>query len=1209
MNWFKIAQSKTITDFPSYVKENPYVSEEMEQFEEKVYNSSYAQDSDDLYDDMIQPGSMGTGLLNEEDKISGYIYGYTLIPEDNFQEVESRNITCLSDECSNINSFIKHIFKEGKKGNIFYVSNLAISEESRFNIHKIFVDFSTQMINSNYDYIAFEALPDTVNLLMQEDETVKTERIRRYGFEPICFIPFSDQYAFLLKINKNHRFAQTVMERNPESQPDLFDPLYNVNFNENYNISERIAELKKEIYDFLEYNEDAVIDDNPSIEIDEQQVRDDISENDSSERYMIDEDKQIFAHPIAMNEFLSLAEEALENIEESDERYFTISEHLNNLENWKPGYYSSNFIQDMEKIKEELNLEYEVKDLDDYFSEASSEEINDYIYENYGNSIEEDLVEREFEYWRERLDDLESEYSFLNFGKKYSKDISSFTYSILFDLTINEIEDVFESIQDKFIIFQDPEKITQILLKIKELKYLCLKDKGFYEEIFKETLGYDELFNSQKRKASENIIKSVFDRDKFNQAIRNIFDEQSMQVSLLKVDLEKLNIIIEQIDSNYRYGKKQLFETFYPYLVKKMKSSYVGSYEESFSIEKTIEDLYTNYQDKLKMMLINFVQEELSKKEFENAKELEEIGDCSFIDYGNKIKDYIHGFIINFGKEGEIFKEINITTPEGESISQRSIEEAKETCNKLAKEKQLTPEQINQYDQMFAEKELKASTEIKEFISSFLKDNPNIKNSFNKELETKFRESEILTIADIVQDFKKSFPESQIKIDDSYLIQEIFEESKKNTEDKDCIFPKLVFGVGLKTTKTDRKNWIRNNLPNFMREYGVKTSQLLYETFGSKPINPEQHVLNFARYNKIPRENIKIIAKDTFGVKIKIISTGEELFYNYPMPKFLSTWSENRIFNLGENQHDSLVSFYDEEVIKQPKLKGFLIGEMNTSKEELDLLLRLRGQAIENKSKKIGGIIPGSKAREEDEKDPTFPDNRDGVKEYQAKRKYNGTTGDVPRDIAVDYIHNLFTYGYDEKEIEDFFNKIKIPEIQTIEPINKKISRFVFKILEKADPLGSVLGNITGCCQKIGGIGESCMYDGYNNPDSGFLVVFDSKGKVAAQSWIRYGAPDANGERILYLDNIETVSGYSGNEELKKEYIEFSKFLKEERKYKNIICGERYSEITFPELNKQYMKKSKTTEFPNASPSVYSDLVGNNRVLANKLNWYKIAST
>ncbi len=125
-------------------------------------------------------------------------------------------------------------------------------------------------------------------------------------------------------------------------------------------------------------------------------------------------------------------------------------------------------------------------------------------------------------------------------------------------------------------------------------------------------------------------------------------------------------------------------------------------------------------------------------------------------------------------------------------------------------------------------------------------------------------------------------------------------------------------------------------------------------------------------------------------------------------------------------------------------------------------------------------------------------------------------------------------YGYSQsnfeyiQEIYDQAKNIKNKVIQSGKSDEKYPVKF--RILEKDDPLGFVIGDITNCCQHINGQAESCVIDGYKNPNAGFLVfeenILDENGKptedtrILAQAYVWY---DPETKTICY-DNIEIPS-------------------------------------------------------------------------------------
>lgn len=140
-------------------------------------------------------------------------------------------------------------------------------------------------------------------------------------------------------------------------------------------------------------------------------------------------------------------------------------------------------------------------------------------------------------------------------------------------------------------------------------------------------------------------------------------------------------------------------------------------------------------------------------------------------------------------------------------------------------------------------------------------------------------------------------------------------------------------------------------------------------------------------------------------------------------------------------------------------------------------------------------------------------------------------------------------YGYPQEafnEIQRVFNYSKEHKENYVIKANNDNSDnpVMYRFLEKDDPLGFVIGEVTNCCQHLGGAAESCVMDGYLNPNAGFLVfeeymkntkgnlipeldengnaVLDSEGKpkyktkILGQAYVWY-----DGKSTVCLDNIE----------------------------------------------------------------------------------------
>lgn len=123
-------------------------------------------------------------------------------------------------------------------------------------------------------------------------------------------------------------------------------------------------------------------------------------------------------------------------------------------------------------------------------------------------------------------------------------------------------------------------------------------------------------------------------------------------------------------------------------------------------------------------------------------------------------------------------------------------------------------------------------------------------------------------------------------------------------------------------------------------------------------------------------------------------------------------------------------------------------------------------------------------------------------------------------------------YGHSQEEfeyIQDIFDDAKLlKDLQTIHAAKASGKNGIsFRVLEKDDPQGFIIGHETTCCQCIGDDGESCVVDGYLNPNAGFIVfeqpILDKYGKpteesrILAQAYLWYD-PET---KTVCFDNIE----------------------------------------------------------------------------------------
>lgn len=131
-------------------------------------------------------------------------------------------------------------------------------------------------------------------------------------------------------------------------------------------------------------------------------------------------------------------------------------------------------------------------------------------------------------------------------------------------------------------------------------------------------------------------------------------------------------------------------------------------------------------------------------------------------------------------------------------------------------------------------------------------------------------------------------------------------------------------------------------------------------------------------------------------------------------------------------------------------------------------------------------------------------------------------------------------YGYTQKQFE---------ELQDIWDAGKTIGRgemilsvyedcsdsdIKFELLDKNDPEGLIIGELTNCCQAIGNKGFSCLVYGSTQTNSGF-VKFTHNGQIIGQSWVWYNPKN----KIVCLDNIEVPTKWlkrMKNKDIEKEF-------------------------------------------------------------------------
>lgn len=250
--------------------------------------------------------------------------------------------------------------------------------------------------------------------------------------------------------------------------------------------------------------------------------------------------------------------------------------------------------------------------------------------------------------------------------------------------------------------------------------------------------------------------------------------------------------------------------------------------------------------------------------------------------------------------------------------------------------------------------------------------------------------------------------------------------------------------------------------------------------------------------------------------------------------------------------------------------------------------------------------------------------NRLTLADFEAESLYAGVT-EENKELATyclkahikqdgfDFLKGLFEKGKAVKDKQVL--KVCEDEVASGKDLknNDNADLITYKVIEKGDPLGLVLGNITNCCQKFGGAGEDCMIIGATCVDSGFVTINEGD-KILAQGWIWYDAETST----VAIDNIEVPEVMSKivNKERKEEVADclqrfcdnvFKTMNKNGYKVLNVVIGASYSDVDCLRENYVLEKDSKKMfDCPfymtnvDEEEKVYSDITKNGQYVVYK---------
>lgn len=167
-------------------------------------------------------------------------------------------------------------------------------------------------------------------------------------------------------------------------------------------------------------------------------------------------------------------------------------------------------------------------------------------------------------------------------------------------------------------------------------------------------------------------------------------------------------------------------------------------------------------------------------------------------------------------------------------------------------------------------------------------------------------------------------------------------------------------------------------------------------------------------------------------------------------------------------------------------------------------------------------------------------------------------------------------------------------------------NRLKFKVLKDKDPRMLRVGIESGCCQRIGGVGEIAARDSFVNPLAGVLILEwkNDEGQyvLLSQSYFHY-VPTKN---TYILDNVETNSGNLSNSgvDIAAAYAYLAQVVKDKFNITNFLAGKGYSKIepsnfkTFElrggdprSFSSKALTKDKRSFYTDFSPSDAIDLL------------------
>jgi hypothetical protein len=147
--------------------------EEVETVFDDRYGPGWANDKEDLLEELLKNDALSVAIKDDNGTILGYVYGYKCGIDD----VEDAEEELEGAEGVNLNK-IKRLAKKGK---IFYIANLVVKPEVRVRVLEMLLRFKEEIKSKGYKYAVMEALSDSARLIFNDDGSPKERRLNMFG--------------------------------------------------------------------------------------------------------------------------------------------------------------------------------------------------------------------------------------------------------------------------------------------------------------------------------------------------------------------------------------------------------------------------------------------------------------------------------------------------------------------------------------------------------------------------------------------------------------------------------------------------------------------------------------------------------------------------------------------------------------------------------------------------------------------------------------------------------------------------------------------------------------------------------------------------------------------------------------------------------------------------------------------------------------------